>query len=192
MAEFSSNNSTSSFTNLTPFFSWQGFHPRANIFSTPSKVPHADDFIFQLEDVQLVLIKSLRHAKEVQARYYNARTQPSTIYAIGDWVWLTRRFIPSTRPSSKLDYKRIGPFQISQLIRSNAAQLDLGSSYRRLHPVFNVSLLTPYVSPSLGGQPASTAPTNSSPLLVLIHQWSHVAGILDYQNRSKHRHEYLL
>lgn len=192
MAEFSFNNSTSSSTKLTPFFSWQGFHPRANSFSTPSKVPHADDFISQLEDVQIILAESLRHAKDVQARNYNARSRPAPMYAVDDWVWLTRQFIPSTRPSSKLNYKRIGPFRISKLIGSNVVQLDLGSSYRRLHPVFNVSLLTPYVPPSLGGRPASTAPAINSLPSVPIHQWSQVSGILDYRNRSKHHHKYLL
>lgn len=171
MAEFSFNNSTSASTKLTPLFAWQGFHPRANSFSNPSKVPRADDFISQLEDVQLILVESLCHAKEVQARNFNLRARPAPRYSVGDWAWLTRRFIPSTRPSSKLDYKRIGPFQISKLVGLNAAQLNLGSSYRRLHPVFNVSLLTPYVHPSLGGRPASTSPADMSPLTVPIHQW---------------------
>lgn len=192
IAEFSFNNSTSASTKLTPFFSWKGFHPRANSFSAPSKVPQADDFISQLEDVQLVLIESLKHAKFIQSRNYNLRSRLAPSYAVGDWVWLTRRFIPSNIPSSKLDYKRIGPFQISKLIGTNAAQLNLGSSYSRLHPVFNVSLLTPYVNPSLGGRPVSAAPSPLSPLSVLIHQWAYVSGILDYRNRSKTRHKYLL
>lgn len=74
MAEFLFNNATLASTKLTPFFSWQGFHPRANSFSIPSKVPRADEFISQLEDVQLVLVESLCHAKEVQARNFNSRS----------------------------------------------------------------------------------------------------------------------
>lgn len=192
MAEFTFNNSTSASTKLTPFFAWQGFHPRANSFTVPSKVPKADDFVVLLEDIQLILIESLRHAKATQARNYNNKSRPSPSYAVGDWVWLTRRFIPSTRPSPKLDYRRIGPFRISKLIGSNAAQLELGSSLYRLHPVFNVSLLTPYIDPSLGGRPQSTAPSSAPNTAIPIHNWQHVAGILDFRTRGRTHHEYLL
>lgn len=192
MAEFTFNNSTSASTKLTPFFSWQGFHPRANSFTVPSKVPKADEFVVLLEDIQLILAESLRHAKAVQARNYNRKARPAPPYAIGDWVWLTRCFIPSTRPSSKLDYRRIGPFRVAKLVGSNAVQLELGSTFHRLHPVFNVSLLTPYINPTIGGQPISTAPSLDQRSLPPIHNWQHVAGILDYRSRGRIHHEYLL
>lgn len=192
MAEFTFNNSTSTSTKLTPFFSWQGFHPWANSFTIPSNVPKADDFVAQLEDIQLILVELLRHAKSVQARNHNAKSRPAPMYAVGDWVWLTRRFIPSTRPSQKLDYRRIGPFRISKLVGSNAARLELGSSLCRLHPVFNVSLLTPYIDPALGGRPPSTAPPPGHTSPIPIHHWQHVAGILDHRNRGRNHFEYLL
>lgn len=138
------------------------------------------------------MVESLRHAKEVQAQNHNRHAKPAPAYAIGDWVWLLQRFIPSNRPSPKFDYRRIGPFQIKKLVGPNAAQLNLGSSLRRLHPVFKVSLLTPYFSPVLGGQPESTAPTGSATTNIPIHQWTHVSGILDYRNRGKKHPEYLL
>lgn len=128
MAEFRFNDSTSASTKLTPLFSWQAFHPRANRFTVPSNVPKADEFVAQLKDVQLVLVESLQQAKFIQAPYYNTRACPSPVYAVGDWVWFTRRFIPSTRPSPKLDYRRIGPFRISKLAGLTAARLELGSS----------------------------------------------------------------
>lgn len=192
MAEFTFNNSTSASTKLTPFFAWQGFHPRANSFTVPSTVPKADDFVLLLEDIQLILVDSLRRAKSIQARDYNNRARPSPPYAVGDWVWLTRRFIPSTRPSSKLDYRRIGPFRVTKLIGTNAVQLELGSSFHRFHPVFNVSLLTPYIDPTIGGRPPTTAPQSSTHTIPPIHNWQHVAGILDYCNRGRQHHEYLL
>lgn len=110
VAEFSFNNTTSSSTKLSPFFSWQVFHPRANSFTAPSKVPSADAYVALLEDIQLSLCESLRHAKDVQARFHDSHSRPSPVYKPNDLVWLSRRFIPSSRPSSKLDYRRIGPF----------------------------------------------------------------------------------
>ena len=50
----------------------------------------------------------------------------------GDMVWLLPRNIHTTRPSKKLDWKKIGPFKITAKIGSNAYPLvssnpDLGS-----------------------------------------------------------------
>lgn len=61
MAEFCFNNSNSLSTNLSPFFACQGFHPRANSFTTPSEIPRADTFVSLLEATQVQLIDALRH-----------------------------------------------------------------------------------------------------------------------------------
>lgn len=104
----------------------------------------------------------------MQARNHNWKTRPAQPYAVGDLVWLAQRLIPSTRPSSKLDYRRIGPFQVSKPVGTNAAQLELGSNFHCLHPVFNVSLLTPYIDPTMGRQPVSTATSSDQPSLLPI------------------------
>lgn len=79
IAEFSFNNSTSSSTKLSPFFSWQGFHAQANSSTTPSKVPTADAYVALLEDIQLTLGESFLHLKEVQSRFYDSHSCPSCI-----------------------------------------------------------------------------------------------------------------
>lgn len=193
MAEFSFNNSISSSTKLSPFFSWQGFHPRANMFTAPSKVPSADDFVDLLEDIQLLLVSSLRHAKDAQAKQYNKHASPARVFSPGDLVWLTRRFIPSSRPSSKLDFRRIGPFRVRHMVGTNAARLELGSALSCLHPVFNISLLTPFHDPTSLGRPPSTSPapfadTSQTP----VHGWRAVTAILDFRTRGRRHPEYLL
>lgn len=193
VAEFCFNNSMSSSTKLTPFFAWQGFHPRANSFTAPSKVPSADVFVELLEHTQVQLIDSLTHAKTVQAAAYDTHAWAVPPLAAGSLVWLSRRNIPSTRPSSKLDYRRIGPFRVVHMVGRNAARLDLGSAYSCLHPVFNISLLTPYVDPSISGRPAvSTALPGSSRAVPTVRDWRHVAGILDFHSRGRRSPEYLL
>lgn len=192
MAEFSFNNSTSSSTKLSPFFSWQGFHPRANSFTAPSKVPTADQFVSLLEEVQLSLCESLQHAKEVQSRSHDQHARPSPVYSPNDLVWLTRRFIPSSWPSTKLDYRRIGPFRVVNMVGRNAVRLHLGQAYSCLHPVFNVSLVSPYVDPAQAGRPLPDTPVFTSPTVTPIRDWRQVAGILDFWVRGKSRCEYLL
>lgn len=57
---------------------------------------------------------------------------------------LLRRNIKTTRPSDKLDYRKLGPFSIVKAHGPNAYLLELPPSLSRLHPVFNVNLLEPY------------------------------------------------
>ena len=68
---------------------------------------------------------------------------PTPAFKVGDKVWLLRRYIKTTRPSDKLDFKRLGPFPIQSQVNPVAFKLKLPPSFR-IHPVFHVSLLEPY------------------------------------------------
>jgi hypothetical protein len=57
-------------------------------------------------------------------------------------VWLQRKYVKTTRPSNKLDFKLIGPYSILEKIGSKAYKLDLPPSVK-IHPVFHISLLEP-------------------------------------------------
>ena len=64
---------------------------------------------------------------------------------------LQMRHLQSDRPSRKLDYRKLGPFMISQVINEQAYQLELPETMH-IHPVFHVSLLEPYFLNTLQGQ----------------------------------------
>ncbi|SPC63757.1 uncharacterized protein UHOD_11323 [Ustilago sp. UG-2017b] len=53
--------------------------------------------------------------------------------------------IRSLRPTKKLDYHRLGPFSISEVISSHAYRLQLPPSMK-IHNVFQVDRLEPYVA----------------------------------------------
>jgi Chromo (CHRromatin Organisation MOdifier) domain len=59
---------------------------------------------------------------------------------VGDRVYLLQKHIKTKRPSSKLDFKKLGPYEIEQRTSTVNYRLKLlkGS---RIHPVFHVSLL---------------------------------------------------
>ena len=61
-------------------------------------------------------------------------------------MWLLRRNIQTTRPSQKLDVKRMGPFKILDIVGEGklAYKLELPERMHQIHPVFHVSLLEPY------------------------------------------------
>lgn len=78
------------------------------------------------------------------------------------------------------------------MVGSNAVRLILGPSYSRLHPVFNVSLVSPYINPTLAGRPSPVLPAPLPSSLTPLRDWRHVSGVLDFQIRGKTRAEYLL
>ena len=60
----------------------------------------------------------------------------------GDDVYLIRRNIKMTRPSSKLDYKKLGTFKISKKINNVTFKLELPESMK-MYNTFHISLLEP-------------------------------------------------
>ena len=70
---------------------------------------------------------------------------------IGDYVWLLRKNIKTTQPSTKLDFKCLGKFRIIKKVSSHAYKLDLPASMK-VHPVFHISLLEPAATDPLPDQ----------------------------------------
>ena len=81
----------------------------------------------------------------------NRRRRPAPQLLPGAKVWLLRRNISTIRPSSKLDVRRLGPFQILGQVGTSSFRLDLPSSIH-IHPVFHVSLLEPHVANTFSGR----------------------------------------
>ena len=51
--------------------------------------------------------------------------------------------VKTTRPSKKLDYKKMGPFKITKKVGTSSYKLDLPASMT-IHNTFHISLLEPY------------------------------------------------
>lgn len=126
MAEFSCNNTTHSSTNQTPFFDLQGYQRFSDhVPRVASSNPRAKERPHVLSHVQEDLQFHIKTAEEAQERYYNQRTTPQPTLKPGDQVWLLRRHIKTTKPSDKLDTKKLGPFKILQEVNSRSFRLEL-------------------------------------------------------------------
>ena len=81
----------------------------------------------------------------------NRRRRAAPNFVPGQKVWLLHRHIATTRPSSELDVRRLGPFPIIGPIGNSAYRLRLPPSIK-IHPVFHVSLLEPHVANTFPGR----------------------------------------
>ena len=72
--------------------------------------------------------------------YANRKRMKGPSFKEGDKVYLVWRNIKTKRPSDKLDYKKLGPFPILQVISKSNYRLSL-SKTMKIHPVFHILLL---------------------------------------------------
>ena len=188
VAEFAFNNAENSSTKQTPFFANLAYHPSFEPQITErSTVPAAQDLAQRLDHIHAELRAELKHAQDLQAHHYNQHKQPSPEYQPDQLVWLLRRNIKTTRPSDKLDHRRLGPFPIERRLSPLTYQLRLPSYLSRLYPVFHVSLLEPYSDPTEFHSHATPEPfdvVSDSPVPI-IH------SILDCR-KIGHRYEYFV
>ncbi|MBW0532279.1 hypothetical protein O181_071994 [Austropuccinia psidii MF-1] len=152
MAEMCLNNTTAASTGFSPFFLWQGYHPCVNSLLTTSFVPAVNTYIDLLDQTQLEAAASLSWAKALQARYYNRGRRSGEVFQPGNRVLLSRCYISSLCPSGKLDFAYLGPFEVDSMVGCNAVKLRISHVYPKLHPVFNISLVSRYRDPSLNPQ----------------------------------------
>ena len=75
----------------------------------------------------------------MQEEYYN-RKHRDVRYAVGDFVLLSTQNLKVKGVQQKLQRKFCGPFQIEQVIETQAYRLQLPEDWN-VHPVFHVSLL---------------------------------------------------
>ncbi|OJT10654.1 Transposon Tf2-12 polyprotein [Trametes pubescens] len=146
LAEFAFNNHVNASTKQSPFYANLGYHPTFDPLITPPSVtvPAAGDLAQRLTRIHNECRAQLLASQDRQSRYYNERVKDAPAFKEGDLVWLLRRHIKTTRPSDKLDHRRLGPFPIETKLSDLVYRLRLPAYLSRLHPVFHVSLLEPY------------------------------------------------
>ena len=190
LAEFAYNNAKHSSTQVSPFLANYGRHPRFSVRITEpdeaSKNPSAEDLVKRLTLVHDSLRQNLASAQEKYKHFHDVHVKEPPQFKVGDLVWLSRRNITTTRPSRKLDYKRLGPFRILQVVgeSKSAFKLELPQNMK-IHPVFHVSLLEPYHKNTIPGRVQPTPP----PILVDGFEEFEVEEILDsriHRNRLQY------
>lgn len=106
-------------------------------------MPRAEEQVSSLEVINQVLTQELERAKETYKSNADTQRAPAPDFKVGEKVWLLHRNITSSRPSAKLESRKLGPYKITERLSPLVYRLGLPASMR-IHPVFRVSLLEPY------------------------------------------------
>jgi hypothetical protein len=194
--EFAVNDSINMSTGRTPFFISHGFHPRKPLnfnLGNPALEPvdeqqRVDEWQAAIESAR----RCLERAKESQKFYADAK-RCERVFKVGDKVLLSLQNINVRRYESnrKHEQGRVGglerqidfqvdqaakllprfdgPFAIEEIISPVAYKLTLSSRFKKLHPVFHVSKLIPYLDPHEKFPQRASAPIRPEALNVDEH-----------------------
>ena len=140
-----------------------------------------------MEEIQEELRRNLLVAQQRAQKGFNHKVQAGPEFKIGDLVLLNARNIKTKRESKKSDNLYRGPCKIIKTIGTNAYKLELPPQLQgKMHDVFHVSLLEPYIENSIPERETPPPPPVGDDL-----DFYEVEEILD--SRTRHRKvEYLV
>ena len=150
-ARFSCNIARNATIGMSPYQALYGYIPDFHLDieddAFEKGVPDAKLRIEKLDQVRQKLREHWCKAVEWQAKAYDKRHEDLTL-SKGDLVGLSTKNLRIKEGYRKLTPRFIGPLRITQKIGQQAYQLALPTKYNRLHDVFHVSLLNPWVKRS--------------------------------------------
>ena len=143
------NNQINSTTGLLPNEILLGYSPCL----APSEVIRTDNEMAEKQ------VKRMIKAWDQATRVINQKAgeAPLSQFTVGDQVWLEGSHLRLPHQSTKLAPKRYRPFTITKQINPVMYQLTLPATWQ-IHPVFHVSLLSPYVETDAHGPNYSRPP----------------------------------
>jgi hypothetical protein len=145
LAEFAYNNTPHSATQVSPFFTNKGYHPKLEIGVDNVTLYTAQQHVDDLSSLHEYLREQIQVTLDQYIRATGTRKIPPPEFQVGNKVWLNACNIKTKCPTKKLDAKKVGPFKILKKVSSHAYRLKLPASYKSLHNIFHINLLEPYI-----------------------------------------------
>lgn len=203
-AEFAYNSLPQTSTGQSPFYMSHGYHPRApiDLTSAPNAALEPVDPGERRDEWSAAVIRAtdaLRVAKDHQ-KYYADQRRVERVFKVGDQVLLAMKHVNiknsdntderrqrrrktsearevdvSVNQSTKFLPKYDGPFTVSRIVSPVAYELKLPARLGRIHNVFHVSKLIPYVDPKAAYPHRKMAPVRPDALRI------HDDGVGEYE-----------
>jgi hypothetical protein len=128
LAEFAYNNSVTQATQLTPFYTNYGYHPKSiSTSSEETKNPASKAYAHWIKATHDRAMEALEKTKDNMSKYYDQHHQPQPSYKKGDEVLLNAKNIQTVRPTRKLVPKLDRLFHILTKIGKSSYRLELQS-----------------------------------------------------------------
>jgi hypothetical protein len=143
---FAAHNHTQETIGHSPFYGNYGFHPRMSFGQHPLQNPkdicevNAQQTGQPMKQLFSALKAEIKRSQTIHSEQANMSRRAGTELIICDKVWLDARNISTTWPSKKLDWKRIGPYEIVEVISPWAFRIKLPHQLR-IHDVQPISCL---------------------------------------------------
>jgi hypothetical protein len=190
---FSMNNSIHSAIGYSTFFITYGSLPLDLLL--PERINHKPSaFLKRLDSIITDVRLNLSIEKERQVQQYNKhRSTDDPAFAVGSYVMLNGEGITYSADKvreSKLIHRYLGPFKITDIISSVTRKLALPAKMFRIHPIFHIQLLKPYIAPQ-SFDPARNTVTRPPGVATLLGEEFEIKQILDKRTISG-KIEYLI
>jgi len=144
LAEHAFNNSATNSHKMTKFFATYVFYAQTErMKEREAHNPRATMYADWMQDIHRLEKETLENPRESMMKYYDRKATKQPSIEGGDLVLLNAKDLRSTRPSKNRSPKLYGPFKVLEREGGRAYKLEI-SSWRKIHPVFHVSLLEPY------------------------------------------------
>ncbi|KAF1314665.1 Retrotransposon nucleocapsid protein, partial [Globisporangium splendens] len=129
----------------------QEFGVEGGVIEQVDVAEFAKNFAEKRQQIIKLAQENLKQAQERQKKYYD-RKRRDVEFEAGNLVVLDTKNLPlktvarsTSLQKAKLAAKKVGPFKIDAMVNKNVARLVLPPNMKRLHPAFNVELLSHYV-----------------------------------------------
>ncbi|TPX33158.1 hypothetical protein SeLEV6574_g08402 [Synchytrium endobioticum] len=185
-AEFAHNNTYHTSIGMSPLQATTGQDASIEFLGsnteTPSSstVPEASKMKERMDTIYKQVTWHLERALQRHKKNADEYRREEFSYNAGDEVMLSTKSIRTDRPTKKLDYKWIGPYLIKRKINNVAYEIELPHNVR-IHNVFHISLLKPYIRPK---DPTRQLP-KPPPLRIKEDEGFIIENILDVRRRGK-------